>query len=402
MVDQALSSGTQLLLLVLVARQADATTLGALSVALIAHGFLLGVLRAAIGEVVLLRCRADRSSVRPEVRVGLFLALIAGVAAGLGLVVAGGVVGGEVGHFLLLVGLAAPFVYMQDLFRYVSYGAGRIEDAVLVDGVWLGVQVVVSAILLASTDAATPTRLVLAWMVGAGAGAVGGGLRQRVWPRPVPLGRWWRQERARAGGFVADFLVSNGMWQGSFLLVSLLLPLNEFGGLRVAFVALGPLANLMAGVRTLTLAQLGGLRARPAWAWRRAAQLAAVLAGAGAVYGIGVVLLPDRWGSELFGDTWAEAASLVGVVAAGEVLRLGSFAAIDLVKVLGSPTDLVRTRLAGGIWVVAGLVFGTVAAGPEGAVVGTTVGHGINGIIWWRQGWALGHRQDQPVSAVRT
>ena len=80
LVDQVLSSGSQLLLFVLVAREADTTTLGAVSVAMLAHGFLLGVVRAGIGEPVLLRCRADRSATRREARRALFLGRLAGVA----------------------------------------------------------------------------------------------------------------------------------------------------------------------------------------------------------------------------------------------------------------------------------------------------------------------------------
>ena len=37
--------------------------------------------------------------------------------------------------------------------------------------------------------------------------------------------------------------------------------------------------------------------------------------------------------------------------------------------------DLVRTRLTGGIGVVAGLLLGAVVAGPRGAAVGTAVGY---------------------------
>jgi O-antigen/teichoic acid export membrane protein len=384
LIDQVLSSGTQLLLIVLVAREADPTTFGAFSVALIAHGFLLGVMRAAIGEVVLLRCRADPSTMRYEACRGLFLALLAGLAAGLGLAGAGAAVGGEVGHFLLLVALAAPLVYGQDLMRYVAYGVGRVDDAILTDGVWLAVQAAASAILLAAGEG-TPSRLVLAWVLGAAVGGVVVAARQHLWPRAVAVRRWWADERARASGFLADFIVSNGMWQGSFLLLGALLSLEELGALRVAIVAVSPLANLLAGVRTLTLAHLAGLRTQPARACRRAAQLGLVLAGGAAVYGIGLVLLPDRWGSELFGETWSEAAVLVGIVALGEVMRLPTFAAIDLVKVLGAPFDLVRTRLAGGICVVAGLVLGAVVAGPGGAAVGTTVGYMLNLTIWWRQ-----------------
>ena len=388
LIDQVLSSGTQLLLIVLVARETDPATFGAFSVALIAHGFLLGVMRAAIAEVVLLRCRANPSATRREACRGLFLAMLAGLAAGVGLAAAGAAIGGEVGHFLLLVALAAPLVYGQDLLRYAAYGAGRVADAILTDGVWLGVQVVASAVLLAAGEA-TPTRMVLAWVLGAGVGGVALAVRQHVRPRAVAVRRWWADERARASGFLADFLVSNGLWQGSFLLLGALLSLEELGALRVAIVAVSPLANLLAGVRTLTLAHLAGLRAQPARACRRAAQMGLALGAAAAIYGVGLVLLPDRWGSELFGDTWSEAATLVGIVAIGEVLRLPTFAAIDLVKVLGAPFDLVRTRLSGGICVVVGLVLGAVVAGPRGAAVGTAVGYALNQIIWWHQARTL-------------
>ncbi|MGH9227173.1 MAG: hypothetical protein ACRD07_00320 [Acidimicrobiales bacterium] len=401
LVDQVLSSGTQLLLIVLVARQADPTTLGAVSVALIAHGFLLGLVRAGIGEIVLLRCRADRSAVRREACRGLFVALLAGGMAALGLAGAGVAIRGEVGPFLLLMALAAPFVYAQDLLRSAAYGAGRVDDAVLVDGVWMVVQVGVSAVLLVSGDA-TPTRLVLTWVLGAAAGATTLGLRRRLRPRPVAVRHWWAEERARSSGFLADYLVSNGMWQGAFLLLGVLMSLEELGALRVAIVSVSPLANLLAGVRSLALANLAGLRDRPARALRRAAQVGACLAAAAALYGVGLVLLPDRWGAELFGETWGGAAALVGIVAVSEVVRLPTFAAIDLVKVLGAPLDLVRTRLTGGVAVVAGLLLGGIVAGPRGAAVGTTVGYVLNEVVWWRRARALSRQpaRQEPALSV--
>jgi O-antigen/teichoic acid export membrane protein len=401
MADQVLSSGTQLLLIVLVARQADPTTFGAVSVALLVHGFLLGVVRAAIAEVVLLRCRASPSGSRNEARVGLFLTLSAGGAAAVGLLAVGIAVGGEVGHYLQLVALAAPAVYAQDVLRYVAYGTGRIRHAIVVDGVWMGVQILVSVALMGAGEA-TPSRLFLAWIAGAVAGASAGGFLLRVLPQPVALSRWWVDERARASGFVTDFLVANGLMQGSFILLSVLLPLDEFGGLRVAFLSLSPLANLLAGVRTLTLAHLAGLRTHPAHARRRALHLALALAGAGVVYGIGLVLLPDRWGSELFGETWAEAIGLVGILAVGEVVRLGSFTAIDLVKVLGSPMDLVRTRVVGSAAVVTGLLLGAMVAGPHGAVVGTVLAYLLFTTIWWRQAWVVSGRPAPEAVRART
>ena len=176
----------------------------------------------------------------------------------------------------------------------------------------------------------------------------GWGRRERSGGRsaPPPLATEQRGADLVEGGtlpasaFVIDFLVSTGMVQASFLLLGVLLPLDEFGALRVAFVSLSPLANLLAGVRALTLAHLAGLRRAPARARRRAAQLATSFAAAGLAYGTILVVLPDRLGAEVFGDTWSDAAGLVGIVAVGEALRLSTFAAIDLVKVLGAPSVL--------------------------------------------------------------
>ena len=168
--------------------------------------------------------------------------------------------------------------------------------------------------------------------------------------------------------------------------------LEELGALRVAIVSVSPLANVLAGVRALGLASLAGLREQPVRARRRAVLIGLGLAAAAAVYGVGLVLLPDRWGSELFGETWTEAASLVGIVALAEVLRLPTFAAIDLVKVLGRPVDLVRTRLTGGVGVIASMLLGAALAGPRGAAAGTVVGYAWSELIWWRQGRSVGLR----------
>ena len=384
MLDQVLSSGTGLLLIVLVARNADAATLGALSVALLINGFFLGVVRGGVCEVVLLRCRARPSRVAANLRNGLFLAIGAGLIVAVVLLGAGAVLGGELGAFVSVVAVAAPFVYSQDLLRYVAYGRGRIDQAIALDGMWFGVQLVVSVALVA-TGGATPVRLAVAWAAGAAVAAVAACLLRHVRPSREILRDWWGEERARAAGFVGDFLVSTGMVQLSFLLLGAVLPLAEFAALRVAFVALIPLANLLAGVRTLTLAHLAGMRSSPTRALRRAVQIGLAFAASGAVYGAVLVLIPQEWGAEAFGDTWREASTLVGIVAIGEALRLSTFAAIDFVKVFSSPLGLVRTRVVASAGVVAGLVLGALAAGPDGAATCVAIGYAVATLLWWHQ-----------------
>jgi O-antigen/teichoic acid export membrane protein len=403
-VDQVLSSGAQFLLIVLVARQADAATFGAVSVALLVHGFLLGVVRAGIAEVVLLRCRADPAAWRTAGSMGLSLTLLAGAAAGAGALGVGVAIGGEVGHYLLLVALAAAPVYTQDVLRYVAYGTGRVEQAIAIDAVWLGVQVLASAALVIAGQN-TPTWLIVAWVVGAVAGGMAGMVRLGLRPRAAPVGLWWAEERSRAAGFVTDFLVSTGATQASFILLSVMLPLEDFAALRLAIVSLSPLGSLLAGVRALTLAHLAGLSTDRGRARRRAAEVASGFAGAAAAYGIGLVLLPDRWGAELFGETWARAATLVGLFAIAEMLRLGSFAAVDLVKVSGTSMELVRTRLMCTVVGVAGLLLGATIAGPRGAAIASAVSALMLTIAWWHKAWSVGatrRRDARPSPPGRT
>jgi O-antigen/teichoic acid export membrane protein len=399
LVDQVLSSGSQLLLTVLIARQTDPTTFGAVSVALIVHGFLLGVMRAAIGEVVLLRCRAALPAAHREASRGLYLALVTGVASAAGLFVVGSTIGGEVGHYLAIVAIGAPLVYAQDVLRYVAYGRGRVNDAILLDGVWVGVQVVVSAVLL-QVSGATPTTLVLAWIAGAAVGAGVGAARGHVWPRATAIRRWFADDRARAVGFVSDYLVSNGLWQASFLVVGVVLSLGELAGLRAALVAVSPLGNVLAGVRILALAHLAGLEAHPARARQRAVLVALCLAGLAAAYGALLVVMPDDWGAELFGASWSKASSVVAIIAVAEVLRLPVFAAIDLIKVLGEPADLVRTRVKGVVVVVAAMMLGAIVGGPRGAALGTVVGYAWNQLVWWRRASAVSQRPEVPAVTV--
>jgi hypothetical protein len=84
------------------------------------------------------------------------------------------------------------------------------------------------------------------------------------------------------------------------------------------------------------------------------------------------------------------------------MIRVGSFAAIDLVKVLGLPMDLVRTRAVTSTGAVTGLLVGAIAAGPYGAVVGTVVGNLLVTTVWGRRAWIVGDRPAPQVANTAT
>lgn len=395
-VDQVVSSGTQLLLVVLVAHRSSATVLGAVSVGVVVHGFLLGSVRAMVGDVTLIRCRRAGADIAEEARLGLGLASAFGLASGVGVAAVAVALGGQVGHALLPFALAAPLVHAQDLLRSVAYGARRIHDAVVIDSIWLVVQVIGSGALLLA-DRATATGLVLAWVGGAACSLAWGWAVGR--PRIAARGTraWLRADGRRSLGFLGDYVVSTGIVQASFLVLSAVFTLAEFGSFRLAFVAVSPLANLLAGVRSLTLGRVAGTDGDRAIALRRASRAVPVFVGVAAVYGAVVTLAPTSVGELAFGGTWSSARTLVGAVALGEALRVGGLPALDVMRVFASPSVLVRTRVLNSTVLIAAVVTGGTLGDARGAVWAIAVAMAVATAMWWRSAVRIGRSRPTTV-----
>lgn len=401
--DQVLSSGTQLLLVLAVAHSAPTAVFGAVSVGVIVHGFFLGSVRALIGDVTLIRCRRSSVDAIPAAaRIGLGLAVGFGVLSG-ALIALGGVArGSQVGHFLLLFAVAAPFVHAQDLLRSVAYGSRNVVRAVVLDGTWLVVQVLLLVVLYVA-GRATATSIVLTWIGGAVCSLLVGWAMGHCRIAFRGARSWWKEEGKRGLGFLGDFLVSTGIVQVSFLILGeLVLSLSEFGSFRLAFVALSPLANLLTGVRSLVLARLAGTGSDRALAFKRARGAVPVFVATAAIYGTMVSLLPTSLGELAFGDGWSSARSLVVAVAIGETFRLAAFPAIDFVKVFGEPGSLVRTRLASSSFVVLGILGGGVIGGAQAAVWGTAAAMALATAFWWRGATRSSVESSMTPSVVRT
>jgi glycosyltransferase involved in cell wall biosynthesis len=382
LIDQVLSSGSGLVVLVLVAHQTSTATIGSVGLALIVNGFLLGSIRALVGEVALLRCRREGADPQREAATALALALLAAIASSAVLLAIAAALDNETGRYLVIVAVALPFVWTQDVLRYLHYGAKRVGEAIVIDGTWLGIQVAISAALIVADDA-TGSRLLAAWAAGAVVSALLGLVRSGVQPRRAGISSWLDEDRHRMSAFFTDYLFSTGLVQAAFLVLGVLLTRSEFGTFRLGAVAVSPLANAMAGVRVLGLVRLADRQQEADVALRTAARYGGAFTGVGLVYLAVLAALPERVGIALIGSTWTEARTIALITAAGEALRLGSFAATDFVKVFARGLRLVRTRAATSGLVVVGALSGGVAAGPEGAAAGIAVAALAGTALWW-------------------
>ncbi|MCB0960462.1 MAG: hypothetical protein KDB04_13225, partial [Acidimicrobiales bacterium] len=354
LIDQILSSGSGLVVFVLVAHAGSRATIGSVGLALIVNGLLLGTVRAMVGEVALIRTRREGADAGREASTALLLALVGAVGTGLVLLAVGLALGNETGRYLALVALALPFVHVQDVLRYVAYSAKRVGDAIIIDGAWLGVQIGLSGALLVG-GRETPTRLFVAWGAGAVAGALLGLARARRLPSADGLATWWAEDRRRMASFFADYFFSTGLVQAAFLVLGGLLGRAAFGTFRLGATAVSPLVNAMAGVRVLGLVRLADRHDRRE-AMGTAVRYGAGFTAVGFAYLALLAAVPEAMGEALLGDTWAAARNVALITAAGEALRLGSFAPTDYVKVFSHGLRLVRTRFIGSVFVVVGAI----------------------------------------------
>jgi hypothetical protein len=379
-VDQVLSSGTNLLLLVLVLRASSGPAFGTFSVALIIEGLLLGSSRAMIGEVLLLRVRRTPDNFRTDRSLALTLVLGSSASLALAMAAVGAFLPDLLRGFFLAMAVAVPFVLVQDLQRYLAFAMGRPQTAVALDLVWLVTQAATSSIVLLLTD--EPVHLVLAWATGAAISAVAGLIGMRWRPAQRGILQLVRDERSKSVRFLSDLGLSTGAAQAAFLGLSAVLTLAGFGLLRFTLAVTSPLTNLLSGARILTLGYFGRLRAPNRTTWRVLWGGTVGYAAVTLAFVVILLIIPDALGTAVLGVLWPQARPLLLLAGIAEAVRVAQFPAIDFLKAFVAESALVATRAATGLIIAISLLVGGVAAGPRGALIALGLAN-LLVLVWW-------------------
>jgi O-antigen/teichoic acid export membrane protein len=232
---------------------------------------------------------------------------IAVVTAAAGLFV--GIFESSLGTALLVLAVCVPLLVLQDLGRYLGIATQRPARALVLDTVWLVLQIVAVAMLFVA-DARTLGWFIAAW---AGSGALSGVLlffqytdyRLRLsltWLRYTWSFSWrylisyssTQSTALAASGAVGAFAGSKALGgvQGTILLV------RPFGTVQVAAVA--------AGVSEISRSNGSRSRIR-----RRALQITGFATGLAIANAVVMLVLPDRVGELILGATWHTAKPLL-------------------------------------------------------------------------------------------
>ncbi len=374
--DQAASSATNILVLVLAARLSSASGFADFSMVYVTFSVLLGLNMAYVGQTVVLEKEAGgrlgvtcRSSV-------LFTAGAAGVA---GLVL--GVVSLVLpsGWAFLALGLVLPFVLVQDGLRY-CFSALRVpERALAADTLRL---VCVVAALAVQPQGASAGRLVLVWGLSA-LPALGLGL----WLlRPYVRGaradvRPYLRRGHLGQRFVVEFAVGNGSSQLAVLGLGAFATPLAVGALRGATTLFGPL-NVLFNSANAFGPPIVGRASGKRGVVRLTAAMGTALALLGAGWAAVLYALPEGLGRHLLGDTWTAASALLPATGAQyAVMGLGTCALLTL-RVL-NPKATLSLQVVFSLLSVALLLGGYAAWGVTGAAWGLAAGSAAKATAGW-------------------
>ncbi|MFD7911534.1 hypothetical protein ACFV30_12470 [Streptomyces sp. NPDC059752] len=395
--DQAASSATNILVLVLAARLSSASGFADFSMVYVTFNVLLGLNMAYVGQSLVLE---KGEGLGPACRSALGFTAAASAAVGALLLAVGLALAGATGTAFLALGLVLPLVLLQDGLRYCFSALRTPQRALAADALRL---LCVVAALALQPEGASAGRLVLVWGLSAlPALAVGLWLlRPYVRGSRTDLRPYLR--RGHLGQrFVVEFAVGNGSSQLAVLGLGVFATPLAVGALRGATTLFGPLNVLFNSANAFgppVLGRLGGKRATV----RATAALGLVLAAVGAGWATALYLLPDRLGRELLGDTWAGASALLPATGAQyAAMGLGTCALLTL-RVL-APKATLSLQVVFSLLSVGLLLGGYAVWGVAGAAWGLAAGSALKALAaWWRVTRlpaAAGSREPEPAAVA--
>jgi hypothetical protein len=225
-------------------------------------------------------------------------------------------------------------------------------------------------------------RLVLVWGLSA-LPALAGSLALLA-PRVRGAAADWRRylRRGHLGRrFVVEFAVGNGSSQLAVVGLGLFANQLAVGALRGATTLFGPmnvLYNSATAFGPPLLSRVAGIRGKV----RATAALAVVLAGTAAAWVMALMILPDRAGRQLLGDTWAASSSLLPATGSQYAAIAAGTSALLTLRVL-SPRATLPIQVAFSLASVAFMLAGYAVDGVMGAAWGLVAGSGCKAVALW-------------------
>ncbi|WP_410577404.1 hypothetical protein [Amycolatopsis sp. lyj-108] len=383
--DQAVSSITNFVVGLFVARSLGTFAFGMFSLAWVSYGVVLNLSRGLTTDPLMVRFSGVPTEIwRTATARATGTALSAGVVAGAISVVAGLVVGGPIGGAFVALGIVIPTLLLQDAWRFTFFAAGHGKKAFVNDVVW-GIALI-PALFIAHQWFDTVVAFVLAWGLSGAVAAGYGCLQSGVRPDPRGTLEWLKRHRDLGARYVVENVSNAGSTQLRMYGLGAIAGLASVGAVRGAELLLGPFFALLMGLSLVTVAESARVLQRAPHRLRRfCAVLGAGQAVAALIWGLALLLVPGDAGRFVLGDVWDPASELIlpvtiGIAAAG--FNTGAAAGL---RALGAAKRSLRAQLINSAGYVGLGLIGAFLAGASGSAWGVALAITSGSAVWWLQ-----------------
>jgi O-antigen/teichoic acid export membrane protein len=376
-VDQGVTSASNFLLVVLVARNSDAPTFGIFALLFLLVTLVVACAYSLVSEPLLTFRPLEEASTGQARRGAATVAVFLGLLGSAILLVVGRFThSSELG---LLLAVACPIAVLQDHLRYQCFDRGSAATALLADTMWLAVFV---GAVVAMEGEVSYQSLVMTWTAGAAFSALLM-VRRNVLPFSARDAHVFVVNTAPMQGTQLTEFASVSL-EGQFfaILVAATSGATVLGGYRGAQSLLGPLSVFF-------LAMRGGLLARarhlsPEDGLRRLVRnLSIALAVLTVVVAIVLSSLPNEVGALILGPTWPGARAVLPLLGAQYLGLALCVAPILGLRVLRAGRLSSRARLrTTGLYIGAAILGMTLVGMPR--AVAFLAGAGLLSALDWQ------------------
>ncbi len=341
LLDQAMSSASNGLIVLAVARVASVDAFGAATLLFTFVAAAMGVGRGALGTPIMLAADRGKGGLRGEAEFALTTALLFGLAASALVTISSFLLG--VPQMGAAFALAVPLVVIVDVFRYTLISAARPHVALMWDGVWAAGSALLFALTLIRPQAITEAATVLLWSSLAAISASGMALSFRLRPRFRGIGTWWRATR----GARIRYGLEAGLGQINIIIITSIstavVGVSAAASLRGASTLLSPLGVLLSALPLVVIPEAVRRGTPPITVWRKLLRIG--LAGSLVVAAIGpaLSLLPNHLGESLLGKSWDYARDVLPIISLEHAALFWLATAMSVLRFQGKSASLLTT-----------------------------------------------------------
>ncbi len=398
--DQAMSSLTNFLLSIYVARTLGAAQFGAFSLAYVTYGFAINASRGLSIEPLLIRFSGTHLPTwRRATARCTGTALLVGLVTGAGSLVAGQLLGGTTGLAFLALGLTLPGLLLQDSWRYAFFALGRGRHAFVNDAIWAAVEIPL-LVFLKMSGHANVFWFVIAWGGAAGVGAAIAPLQARLMPSLTGAAEWLSRHRDLGPRYLAENTAGNASDTVRTYITSYLLGLAAIGYIQAASTLMGPFKIVFFGMGMITLPEAARLMRRsPRQLPLFCAAVSAGLTLLGLAWGtVLLVALPRGLGHLMLGSIWRPTYPLVLPTVISIMAMCATTGAYLGLHAMGAARRSLRAMIISSVQVVPFGLIGALTGGALGTVRFLAAASWLGTLVsWWQFRKALQESGTVPV-----